>query len=298
MYIGRYSYRYIIIPPQWTKYLKGIMSIIEQEKYVQLDRGTFLRSRVLGNIISTSLSSPHLSLKNKMNIVMGMTPRSLVLLIRCQDFPGDYFGDGVLEFRGNTLIEKLNDSIEDYCSNMHGSNKTTTRMWRCDNSFNEHHTDYMLKCIRTSRGLDALYPNPKYMWASSAFRFNKMTVTKIKIADISARIFYKKGRGKTKVIEVPVAETPHTKGLTDDIKYYAEYVDQFLFRVFRNNTMAADDFVSFSKTLNYLALPYSNQYITTKKKPNGQHLLMDGNHRVAVLYSRGVKEVIAAVDDD
>jgi hypothetical protein len=95
------------------------------------------------------------------------------------------------------------------------------------------------------------------------------------------------------ITTIPLEDSPHFKGLSQDLKIYEDYVDEFL-----GGPLTADysatGFLRLSRRLRYLEGPFKNKYVVVRSYKNSYQIL-DGLHRASILRYQGNKRIHASV---
>ncbi len=301
MNINRSNFHYFIIRPSASKYVEEILSIIKRHKDMtiyQTNSYRRIRMRNLSKVVALLLDSK-VSSQNKKKIFRELTPGSLVAVVRCSNREDDYFGEGKSRHKKNLQVRKLMQEIRDKynskISNRLSMSRNTKHVIYA--SDNEVQTDILLKYMGYSLGVRKFIPKSGINLGFISGHIKKITIKKVLLDKINARFFYKKGRGKAKMIEVPIAKSPHFQALKKGIRHYAEYFAKLKYKVIKYN-VDPDKFFALSKNLNYLSPPYDHDYIAVMHNKNGKYVLSNGHHRSAILLHRGVKEITVAVAHD
>ncbi len=293
MSIDRRAFHYFVITPSGRKHTEDILAMLKGESEISVHHTRHYKRIKAGRVIALLLDSD-LSIQNKKKMLRELVPGSLIVIVCCSNRKDDYFGEGANRHKENLKIKELKHRIRDrYDSLLSSKQKGKHVVYASDN---ELQADYLLKYMGYPQGINKFMPKPGISFPSIGNGIRKFTIKKMKMDDITARFFHKKGRGKTKMMETPIAETPHFHALKKGIQHYADYINKLKYKVVTYNT-DPNRFAALSTDLKYLSPPHDSNYIMVRHR-DGKYILLNGHHRASILLSRGVKEITVAITYD
>lgn len=290
MHINRTCFHYFIIAPSGNKYTEDILNMIESHKDILVHSVRFYKRRKLIKMLA--LLTANIPSQTKTKILRDLKPGSLVAILGCRNREDDYFGEGKFRHKENIQVRQLMHKIRDkYDSKLNRySIVKNSKKHSVYTSANELETDALLKYMGYTMGIRKFMPMLGLQFLIIGRESKKVIIKKVRLDEINARFFYKKGRGKAKMIERPVVESPHFQSLIKGTHHYGSYFGKIKYKLVKNK-VDPSHIATLSKKLKYLSPPYESDYIVVRHKKDGSYVLSNGHHRSAILMYRGVKKV-------
>lgn len=293
--LGSRIYRsdYIIIWGHGVRYTKEIIEMIRSNNNFRIVRFLYHKPKTIGSLVRAVYSydyAPLRHLRSKTRYLK-KTPKEVLFIFIENNKPSeDYFGKGIFRHFESTTLKQLKEEIRNKFNDRINGRRTEDHVIHAsDNSLQTHHIlQYLgykgLGYLQKTNGVINL---PPYL-----AKYKNFVIRNVSVDSLVCNIVVgepENYRKKTVVIK----DSPQYGALAGDVKSYEDYICKY-----RGRALTADysveKFMGLAKNFEYLAPPYSTDYIAVYRK-DGKFLVVDGLHRAAIMMHQEVEYIPVTV---
>lgn len=278
---------YFLIWGHGLKYTDNIIQMIENVKELAIRKIVYHNPKSMSRFIKQVYSydyAPLSHLKGKTRYLKKTPRRVLFIFVENYEPNEVMYGEGEYLHRESTTIKALKESIRDKYNDRKDDRRSEDHVVHA--SDNEEQTDYMLKYLGYATGVDALKKNGMFGLPYHIGHYTHFKLKYMNVEDLYINMII--GKGSTKLVSI--FESPHYRGIMEDIMIYKNYINKYR-GTFLQDYYSVDKFKSIFDKFDYQKYMEDASYVTVKKSEN-VYVILDGAHRASIMLAKGIKDIV------
>jgi len=286
--VGNERYDYILIWGHGLVYVHEILSMIREDLNFEIKKIIYHKPKSVRKIIDIIYSydyAPIEHLKYKTKYLELTSNEVIFIFIENKKPTVDLLGEGAFRHEESLTLKDIKEAIRNKYNPYKDGIRTEDHVVHA--SDNELQTDYILRYLGFHEGINIF--NDKNKFISCPNYMNQVShfiIKEINISSLVCNMATGLNRYNFAIKMTNLQESPHYKGLSEDIDIYKNYIDKFLGGPLTEDYYP-EKFITLSKKFRYLEEGYSDSYVLVRKH-EGKFLILDGLHRASILASRSV----------
>lgn len=293
-YLKGERYDYILIWGHGLKYRDQIINILRSQDFLKIVKILSHRPKTARKLVKAVYSydyAPFWHLKSKTEYLM-QTPKEVVFIFTKNLYPDeDYFGEGEFRHVESKTLKQLKTQLRNKFNNRIDGKLTEDHVIHA--SDNELQTNFILQYLGFE-GLQYLQKKcgicnlPYYL-----SQFRNIAINEVPIEALVCNIAVG-SRFNFKIKTVNLDSSPHYRMFAEGSDVYQEYINTFLGGPI-TDAYSLERYKQLVEKFEYLAAPYTTNYIATSPANHNKYLIFDGLHRAAIMKHRGATKLPIAI---
>ena len=278
-------YDFFLIWGHGIKYSDEIIQMIEETQEIGIKKFFYYRPKSISKFVKKVYSydyAPLSHLKGKTKYLKKTPAEVLFIFVENYEPHEVMFGEGDFLHVESMTIKSLKERIRDKYNERKEDRRSENHVIHA--SDNEQQTDYMLKYLGFADGVNILKKTGLFHLPYHINQYSQFKLKNVKLADL----YVNKIEDDGSTICIHIKESPHFRGITEDMSIYATYLK-------KNRGKLLQDYYSERKynhiyqNFDYQEYLKSGAYVIIKKI-KGVYIILDGAHRASVMLAKGIEE--------